>query len=123
MTNGFEALALVALGAFAGAIARYGMTAFASRTFTSSVPYGTLTVNLLGSFLLGMLAGANAGEGAALLVGTGFLGAFTTFSTLKLEAIKLLRAGRWRAVAFYYGMTYGLGLTLAYAGLCAAKFL
>jgi CrcB protein len=80
---------LFALGGFAGAIARYRLSAAVSKRFPSLLPYGTLSINALGSLLLGILAGHGFGESARLLLGTGFMGAFTTFSTFKLESVNL----------------------------------
>jgi CrcB protein len=66
-----------ALGAL-GALARYGVA-------VAAPPYGTLIVNLTGAFALGVLAGAGVRGAALLILGTGFLGAYTTFSTWMVE--------------------------------------
>ncbi len=107
----------VAAGGFSGAIARYAVSrAISSRFPSMRIPYGTLTVNVLGCFLIGLLWGQAPAQGAALLLGTGFLGAFTTFSTLKLECDALYREGRARSAWLYIGLSYILGLLLAAAG-------
>ena len=77
---------------------------------------GTLTVNLLGSFLLGILIGVKADVMLLLLLGTGFLGAFTTFSTLKLEMTEMYVHKNKKKFVLYTVTTYGLGLILAYVG-------
>jgi fluoride exporter len=94
---------LVAVAGALGAAARY-LTDRAVTSRTPGVfPAGTLLVNVLGSVTLGALAGANAaGEiGGPLLTwaGTGFLGAFTTFSTFTFETLQLVEDGAWRPAA------------------------
>lgn len=108
-------IGLVGLGGFGGAIARFALSGWMSRKFPGSIPYGTLTVNLLGSFLLGAVLAAGI-KPLALLLGTGFMGAFTTFSTFKTEGMKLALSRQWRALAIYYGLSYTLGIALAFAG-------
>ena len=81
----FLNLFLVGIGGFFGAIARYGISKRLNDPSQPTIPKGTLTVNLVGSFLLGIIIGAIPNTIMTLLFGTGFLGAFTTFSTLKLE--------------------------------------
>lgn len=106
---------LVAFGGFCGAIARYYVSIKMNKRFPGSIPYGTLTVNLAGSFLLGMILGANS-RTLTLLLGTGFMGAFTTFSTLKIEGVMLALNSQWRALIIYYGLSYSMGILLAYFG-------
>jgi CrcB protein len=74
----------VAVGGFFGAICRFGL----SRSLQKKriFPIGTLAVNLTGAFLLGLLAGIQLKGNGYLLLGIGFMGAFTTFSTFKLES-------------------------------------
>ncbi|GIP40886.1 chromosome condensation protein CrcB [Paenibacillus sp. J31TS4] len=108
---------LVAAGGFAGALARYGVSLFSARRWGSRFPIGTLTVNASGAFLLGWLSGSgHTIGGPGLLLGTGFLGAYTTFSTLNTDAVKLAAAGRRAAWPLYLGIMYSAGLLLAYAG-------
>ena len=80
---------LVALGAAAGAPLRYCL---ASR-FDADVPYGTFAVNVLGSFLLGLFSALALGEHAFALLGTGFCGAFTTYSAFAVQSVRLGRRG------------------------------
>ena len=81
---------LVAIGGALGAVARYLIGEWLS---TDEFPWGTLVVNLLGSLLLGILTGVLAAEiisqDAALLLGTGVLGAFTTMSAFSIETVKM----------------------------------
>lgn len=90
----------VALGGAFGAVARYLLSGWVARLASDATfPWGTLAVNVAGSFLLGLLMGAG-GEGrwlvpptARVLAGVGFLGALTTFSTFSYETIEALRVG------------------------------
>jgi CrcB protein len=76
------------LGA-AGAIARFRMDSAVSAWFPSEFPLGTLAVNLSGSFGLGLLAGLATSDELAFLLGTGFAGGYTTFSTWMVESVRL----------------------------------
>lgn len=107
---------VVGIGGFFGAIARYSISKYINNKSRFTIPLGTLTVNLVGAFLLGILTGAQADTLVILLYGTGFLGAFTTFSTLKLEMIQLHLNNYKKEFIFYAATTYGGGLISAYLG-------
>lgn len=112
-------IALVALGGFFGAVARYGVSVRFNNRFASPFPWATLFINLSGSFALGLLTGADWGNGVSLCLGTGFMGAYTTFSTFNTENVMLAKNKKWRQLLLYVGSSYVLGLLLAYAGyLC-----
>ncbi|MEF3303925.1 fluoride efflux transporter FluC [Paenibacillus sp. GYB003] len=115
-------LAFIVVGGFFGAIARYRLSKKIAERFQTAVPYGTLTVNMIGSFLLGLLVGLDLGAAALAFGGTGFLGAFTTFSTFKLEGVTLAKRSR-SAMVVYIGITYSLGIALCYAGYCAGRLI
>ncbi|GAB7388665.1 fluoride efflux transporter CrcB [Bacillaceae bacterium] len=111
---------LVGTGGAFGAVARYAVSRWMARR-RATLPLGTLTVNLLGSFLLGWLYGNGPGETIALLCGAGFLGAFTTFSTLKWESVQLGRKKQWKILCLYLSATYVGGILFAFLGfVCAA---
>lgn len=76
-----------------GAILRFHVDAFIQSRVRSELPLGTLTVNLVGSFALGVLTGAGVAGDALLLAGTAVLGSFTTFSTWMLETERLAEDG------------------------------
>ena len=88
------ALLWLGIAGFGGvaAILRFRLDEFVQGQADSAFPFGTMTVNLLGSFVLGVLTGAGVTGDALLLSGTGVLGSFTTFSTWMLEATELPRA-------------------------------
>jgi CrcB protein len=81
------------LGAL-GAVARFRLDSAVSAWLPSDFPLGTLVVNLTGSFALGVLVGASATHRIAFLLGTGFLGGYTTFSTWMVESERLGEVGR-----------------------------
>ncbi|MDX8397088.1 MAG: fluoride efflux transporter CrcB, partial [Mariprofundaceae bacterium] len=88
----------VAVGGACGAVMRFWLAALIQRASGSAFPWGTLTVNVLGSFLLGflfvwMIERSTASELIRLAITVGFLGAFTTFSTFSVETVRLLQEG------------------------------
>ena len=89
-------LLYVALGGALGASGRYGLGLWIDRLSGHDFPYGTMSANILGSFLMGLLVawlalkGAGS-ESARLFIGVGLLGGFTTFSSFSLDAINLVR--------------------------------
>jgi len=114
---------LVVVGSGIGGMARYGLTQLAVNRLGRTFPWGTLAVNVLGSFAIGLFLGYTGGAWLPLaapdwhhLVTYGFLGGFTTFSTLSLEAIALLQAGDRRRAAAYIGGSLVLGLGAVVTG-------
>jgi len=94
-----------------GAIARFLLDGAVARCARGSFPWGTLTVNLTGSFALGVLAGAAVHGDTSRLAATGLVGAFTTFSTWALESHRLGEDGQLRlGVANFVGsLILGVG--------------
>ena len=92
----------VAVGAALGGVARYGLSGLIARGFGETFPWGTLIVNVVGSFLIGVIAVVTGPDGR-LLVGTaarqfmmvGVLGGFTTFSSFSLQTLTLIQDGEW----------------------------
>jgi CrcB protein len=103
----------VALLGGLGAVARFTLDGSVS---FSSFPLGTLAVNLSGAFLLGLLVGATTDEDVLRLAGTGFLGAYTTFSTWMLETHRLGEDGRGRPSLANVGASLALGILCAWVG-------
>ena len=112
---------LVSFGGFFGAISRFALTKLIQSRNKTSFPFGTIMVNLLGAFLLGLLFGVQINRQLNALFGIGFLGAFTTFSTLKLEAEQLREAKKFGLYYGYLFFTYGLGLIFAFCGIILGK--
>lgn len=110
----FLYLITVGLGGFLGATSRYYIAQKLNSSVDKQVPIGTLLVNLLGSFSLGILAGTSLNGLYMLLLGTGFLGAFTTFSTLNKELYILRKfPGKW---TLYLLLTFLGGLLFVFSG-------
>ncbi len=112
---------LVAFGAFLGATSRFAVSKWIDNKMTSKFPFGTIAVNLLGSFLLGIIIASQGNNQISLLLGTGFMGSFTTFSTFKVESIKLGLEKRWYLLSRYLIYSYGLGIVLAFFGYFIGK--
>jgi fluoride exporter len=107
----------VALVGGVGALARFLLDrAIASRAGREFI-YGTLVVNVLGAFLLGVLVGVALGQDAFRLAGTGLVGAFTTFSTWALESHRLGENGEPLLGAANFVVSLILGVAAAWAGV------
>lgn len=117
----------VALGALLGAPSRYLVGAAVDARFAPQRPWGTVSVNLLGSGAAGLLAGLAASGGVdetvVALVGVGFLGAFTTASTFAVEVLDLVESGRRCDAGLVVGVTVVLGLTLAFGAFHVGRAL
>ena len=106
----------VALLGAAGAWARFTLGAVVAARRPGPFPLGTFTVNLTGGFLLGALIGASLTGDALLLLGTGLLGAYTTFSTWMVEAQRLGEDGALRTMWLYLLGSMLVGLAATGAG-------
>jgi fluoride exporter len=116
----------IALGGALGALSRHGVGIWAERLWGDGFPWGTFLVNALGSFVLGLLIEAfvrtdavSPGMRAALT--TGFLGAFTTFSTYSVQSIRLFERGEPGMALLNIGGNVIVGLILAAAGIATAR--
>ena len=121
-------LLMVAAGGALGAVARYGTVVAVGRLTGFGFPWGTVTVNLLGSLALGLLIGGLA-HGLHLsqevrgLIVVGFLGAFTTFSTFSLDTVTLIERGSWTPALGYVFGSVVVGIIFFFAGLRAWRIL
>ena len=112
---------LVALGAGLGAPSRMLVGQWVRERLGRDAPVGTLTVNVLGSLVLGALVGGGAGPGWEAFVGTGFCGAFTTFSSLALEIWEAGEDGRPRDAVRVTVLSLVLGVGAATLGYVLAR--
>lgn len=114
----------VALAGGVGAACRMLLDGIVKQRARLPLPLGTMLVNVTGSFLLGAVTGLAAELGPwALILGTGMLGGYTTFSTASYETVRLAQEGRWRAALVNgFGMLL-LALVAAWLGLSLAALL
>lgn len=113
----------VALGGAAGSVARYGVNRAAMAACGPGFPVATLIVNILGSFLMGLLVVLLAQRGNALapLLMTGALGGFTTFSAFSLDAVTLWERGQHGLAAGYVAASVLLSLAALTAGMALGR--
>ena len=106
----------VALAGAAGAVLRFVVDGHVLARTGGRLPWGTALVNLSGAFVLGIIAGAAPGHAFTLIVGTGFLGAYTTFSTWMLESLLLGESGRINAAVVNVAGQLVVGVAVAALG-------
>ena len=122
----WRAVAAVAIGAAIGGVLRYVVGQLFLQRFGPGFPYGTLFINVSGSLLIGIVAELTATRAVGvtpllrLLLATGVLGGYTTFSTFSLETITLFESG-WLPAFVYSGASIVLGFTGAAAGIAIAR--
>ena len=119
-------LILMTLAGGLGALCRWGLGGIVQRLAGERFPAGTLAVNLLGCLLFGLAWGWLEIRGGfspqtRVVVLTGFMGAFTTFSTFAFETANLLQGGQWLAAAINVGVQTVAGVLLVFAGLALAQ--
>jgi CrcB protein len=122
----------IAVGGAAGTCARFYVSAWMLAYLGPAFPYGTLSVNLAGSFLLGVLFAIGSSSGSELIgptvmlaLTTGFMGGFTTFSTFSLDTFKFLQSAAWGTGVAYVAITVlgcvvGTGAGFALGGWAVA---
>ncbi len=118
----------ISIGAVLGANFRYWVGDWAAQRFGSSFPYGTLLINLSGSFLLGLIVSMSMENfiidpRLRLLLTIGFLGSYTTFSTYAYESIALISQGQWGLGLFNLLGSSLLGALFAVLGIWLGKIL
>jgi CrcB protein len=121
-------LLLVGMGGFVGSVARYLVSRLNTRVEWMAIPVGTLTVNILGSLLIGLLIGIS--EKSPILtvewrmfLMVGLCGGFTTFSSFSGENLMLVRNGQFLPVLLYTGLSILLGFTAVYLGYMSSRLL
>ena len=127
MIERFLPYLLVGTGSFVGGNARYILGRWVGGMIDASFPLGTFLVNVLGSFVLGFLAGLLAtralphSDSLRLALGVGFCGGFTTFSTFEYENHALLEDGLWLTAAANVALSLFAGLLAVRLGIVVAK--
>jgi CrcB protein len=117
----------IGTGSFIGGICRYLLSQSVQSKFLSSFPFGTLAVNLIGCFLIGIVfelsSRSNISQEWRLFLATGLLGGFTTFSAFANETINLLREGQLVYASLYIIASVFLGLIATYTGYSLIKLI
>lgn len=125
--HAMQAIMLVALGGAAGSVARYAITLGAARWLGPAFPWGTLAVNVAGSFAMGLLLVWIIERMAAvadlrLLVATGFLGGFTTFSAFSFDILQLVERKAAGTALAYAGLSVILSIAAVFLGAYVARW-
>jgi len=118
----------IAFGGALGAVSRYWITVSIERFNGTGFPLGTFMVNLLGSFLIGLLyiilaEKLSVADQWRPVIITGFLGAMTTFSTFSLDALLLFQQGQYNTALFYVLSSVMICIFAAYVGMQIARML
>ncbi len=119
---------LVGIGGFFGSTLRYWLGGVVMERTDATFPLGTMVVNLTGSFLIGIffavaLERFSIGEGTRILLAVGFLGAYTTFSTLMLESYTMMEAGELLLAGLNLAGSVILGFMAFYLGLVLGRLI
>jgi CrcB protein len=112
-------LLLVCLGAALGAPARYNLDLLIKKRHSNAIPFQTMVINIIGSFVLGIVVSQHGN--IPLFFGTGFAGAFTTWSTFAVESHKLILAKKSALAIIYAASTFILCLASAALGIYISK--
>lgn len=116
----------IGVGGFAGALSRYWLGAYVAQRWPSAFPRGTFVINVSGALALGLIAGASSTlipPAVRLLAGTGFLGAYTTFSTWELETLRLMESRSYVLAGTNLLLTLLAGLAAASLGMYISRSL
>ena len=116
-----------AIGGAIGTTGRYWLSGVVARLFGETFPWGTLAVNVVGSFFLGVVMALvlreRLGETARLALGTGVMGGFTTYSAFNYETLAFVQAGQAGRAALYAGVTLAGCLLVGFAGVLLGRSL
>jgi CrcB protein len=117
---------LIGVGGFLGAVSRFYVSKGTMMLFGNKIPYGTLAVNVIGSFILGLVFTLSVeklviSENMRFLIAVGFLGAFTTFSTFSVETLYLIEDGAYLPAFMYVAGNVVLSLSAAFLGIGLAR--
>ena len=119
---------LVGAGGFAGSVARYLVSVLPAAWTTSVFPYATFAVNIIGCFLIGMIAvftdrAELVSPAMRLLLAVGFCGGFTTFSAFSIESVGLIEKGEYVYVCLYITLSVIVGILATVFGMAVARML
>lgn len=119
----------VAIGSALGGVARYGLSGVVARAFGETFPWGTLVVNVTGSFLIGVVATLTGPDGRVLVSPVarqfwliGIFGGFTTFSAFSLQTLSLAQDGEWLRAGGNVALSVGLCLVFVWLGAALASW-
>ena len=117
---------LVGFGGFIGSVGRFLVGRYFQENVASVFPWGTFTVNIIGSLLIGLIYGLSEkgdflSPEVRLFLAVGICGGFTTFSTFSNDAFMLMRQQEWFRFALYSSLSFFLGLIAVYAGRFITK--
>ncbi|NOY93661.1 MAG: fluoride efflux transporter CrcB [Deltaproteobacteria bacterium] len=123
-----ERLLFVSLGGAVGTGARYLVAGWAQKALGASFPYGTFAVNLVGSFLLGLLmvvgvSSESISPTLRIAITTGAMGGFTTYSTFSYETMRYVQEGAYGLAALNVGLTVVVCLVASFAGVAVGRLL
>ena len=127
-SNRVWTMLVIAFGAAVGANMRYAISVWAARQWGVVFPYGTLLINVAGSFAIGVVmvlltTRFTSGDSWRLLLVTGLLGGFTTFSAFSYETYMLVLNGSWVAAGLNIFASVGLGLIGVFLGVVLARLI
>ena len=119
---------LIAVGGAIGALARFAVGSYVGNRMGARFPYGTMLINLSGSFLIGMVMTiiaerASVNRNLVYLVPIGFIGAYTTFSTFEFETLRLVQDGQMFAAFTNIGLSVLVGFAMVWLGVVAGRML
>lgn len=122
----FSNLLLVGVGGFLGSALRFLISVMINRQVSTHFPFGTFTVNIVGSLLIGILYGLWAREfvddSTSRIWISGFCGGFTTFSTFSYDSLTLINHGQYLTFIIYASASVILGLAAVFAGMSLVRF-
>jgi len=126
MTDKMAIILAVGLGGAIGSIARYGVAQAASTIMVRGIPIAVISVNILGSFLMGLAVAVFAfraldNHALKYFILTGLMGGFTTFSAFSLDAIRLFERGQWGEAVGYIFSSVVFSLMALFFGLWIGK--
>jgi CrcB protein len=123
-----RSLILIGVGSCAGGISRYLTQQLVQKHYPSSIPFGTLSANVIGCFIIGLIyalsdRGNILSPTMRLLLATGFCGGYTTFSSFAYENISLMQDGEFFYTSLYVLMSIVIGFAAVYLGILLIKLI